>query len=170
MSWTKRSLDSVQENFYLSWSEANETYCIKGSPVERMPLTDDFVDVRVSHMSTPVGQCIELLHNVRLRQSSNLQQIAVGNIIATSNNHSEFKIGDDVIVVLNSKWIKDKLRLPTTNVFKKPEFLTPEEAAVLPGNHSKDHVLLRPILLGLLGSVSMGLRQELILFTSKASN
>ena len=148
MSLTKRSLDSVQENFYLSWSEANETYCIKGSPTERIPLTDDFVDVRVSHVSTPAGQCIELLRSVKSRKSSKLQQIAVGNIIATSNNQSEFKIGDDVIAVLNSKWIKDRLRLPTTNVFRKPEFLTPEEAAVLPGNHRKHNVLLRPILWG----------------------
>ena len=136
MALTKTSFEK-QENFYLSWSEADETYCIKGSPTERMLLTDDFVDVRVTHVSTPAGQCIELLHNVKSRKSSKLQQIAVGKIIATSTNQSEFKIGDDIIAVLNSKWIKDRLRLPIANVFRKPEFLTSEEAAVLPGKLEK---------------------------------
>lgn len=134
ISSPKKSNKTIRENFYLSWSEADESYCLKAVPRDRIPQTDNIVEIRISHISTPAGQCTKLLHNVKSPSSCKLQQAVVGKVITTSEKTNGFKIGDEVIAILNSKWIKDRIRLPTTDVFLKPEFLTCEEAAVLPGN------------------------------------
>ena len=122
-------------NFYVSWSAKEETFCIKND-LSRLNISiDDTVLIDIHYISSPTGTSKHLLRNVRMTESKHLLQCAFGIVIDVAENYVGLQPGDEVIAVYNSKWLKDRVRLPTEQVFKKPRSLSHEEASILPGKN-----------------------------------
>eukprot|EP00794_Sanderia_malayensis_P013962 gene13962-15419_t len=133
------------DNVYLSWSESSQKFCLKADAVNKPKLPDGYIDMKVKYVSTSTGQVSLLLDNIKSENAESYFQSAVGVITEIKDQRSSFKVGDDVIAVFNSKWVKDNIRLPTYNFFRKPEFLSPERSAALPSCLALAHNILTKI-------------------------
>lgn len=119
--------------FYLSWSEKDLTYCVKKDMVGIRCVPDDNVIIDIKHISLPAGHSVRLLENVKSIDSNSLLQCASGVIIEAPANALGLNIGDEIVTVYNSKWVRSRLQMPIQSVTRKPPSLSSEQAAILTG-------------------------------------
>lgn len=124
------------EMFYLSWSQSEHKYCMKEDVDGVRLMANDQIKVDIKYVSLPAGSTKLLLNNVKSVDSVSLLQCAYGVVSDAPENTNGLKVGDEIICVYNSKWVRNCIRVPVRNVVKKPLEFNPEQAAVLTGMFS----------------------------------
>ena len=124
------------ENFYLSWTESDQKFCVKKDLQGLRSLPNNHVAVDIKYVSFPAGSSKQLLDNIKSPQSRGLLQCAVGVIVDAGVAGNGFGVDDEVITVYNSKWVRNRVLIPTSKVIKKPPELDPKLAAISIGKVS----------------------------------
>ena len=126
-----------QDDFYLSWSKSQKTFELKRLTDYDTPLLPGFAEIKVTHISAAFGQIEKILEEIKKYEPKQNLKCIVGNITMVDEGTFEFEVGDEVIALVTSKWVRSRMRVPVEQVYKKPLFLSKEEAAVTSGilNH-----------------------------------
>ena len=122
-----------QDGFYLSWSQFQQVFEVKKLGENKTHVQPGYLEVRVSNISSAFGQAKNILEEIRQYQPKRHFQCVSGSIDAIAEDVQEFKIGDEVIAFITSKWVKSRVFVPVTQLLKKPSFLSKEQAAVASG-------------------------------------
>ena len=126
-----------QDDFYLSWSQSQKTFELKRLTDYDTPLLPGFAEIKVTHISSAFGQIEKILEEIMKYEPKQNLKCIIGNITMVDEGMFEFEVGDEVIALVTSKWVRSRMRVPVEQVYKKPLFLSKEEAAVTSGilNH-----------------------------------
>ena len=122
-----------QDGFYLSWSQFQQVFELKKISENKTRVLPGFAEVRASHLSSAFGQAKNIVEEIRQYEPKRHFQCVSGSIDAIAEGLQEFKIGDEVIAFITSKWVKSRVLVPVTQLLKKPSFLSKEQAAVASG-------------------------------------
>ena len=120
-------------DFYLSWSQSQQTFELKRLSDDNATLLAGFVEIKVTHISSVFGQTDKVLEEIKQYEPKQNCQCIVGCIAMVDEAASELKVGDEVIAFVSSKWVKSRIRIPIEQVLKKPTFLSKEQAVVTSG-------------------------------------
>ncbi len=120
--------------FYLSWSNQLKVFFAKKETKSQGELPVKHVEVKTLHTTSLIGQCRNILDNVKSYDSKAMTQTVVGVVTKVNECGSDIQVGDHVVGFLQSKWIKSSVLVPLQSVFKKPPQCLSENAAVLSGN------------------------------------
>ena len=128
------------ENFYLSWTESEQKFCAKKDLQGLRSLPSNHVAVDIKYVSFPAGSSKQLLDNIKLSPSRSLLQCAVGVIVDAGVEGNGLGVDDEIITVYNSKWVRNRVLIPTSKVIKKPPELNAKLAAISIGKVSVANV------------------------------
>ncbi len=120
--------------FYLSWSNQLKAFFAKKGTKSQGRLPGKHVEVKTLHTTSMIGQCRNVLDNVKSYDSKAMTRTVVGVVTKVSECESDIQVGDHVVGFLQSKWIKSSVLVPLQSVFKKPPTCLSENAAVFSGN------------------------------------
>ena len=121
--------------FYLSWSHPEQLYCVKKDVLGNEADADGYAVIDVEYVSFPAGSSKQLLENIRSSQSKSLLQCAYGVVRDVHADEKGFHIGDEVIIIYNSKWLRSRILVPTSQVIRKPPELCSKLAAASTGTY-----------------------------------
>ncbi len=105
---------------------------MKTNVKSKFDLPEGYVEMAIDCLSSSTGVASPLLQNIKSNNSEKYLQSAVGVITNINDQRTGMKIGDKVIALFSSKWVKDSVRLQTHQVFTQPAFLSSEMSATLP--------------------------------------
>ena len=126
-------LRQEQDDFYLSWSQCRQSFELKRITCEKTSLPHGFVEIKVSHISSAFGKTEKILDEIKQYEPKQNCQCIVGNITMVNEDVMQFEIGEEVVAFLTTKWVRSRIRVPAEHVFKKPLFLSKEQAVVASG-------------------------------------
>ena len=136
---TKANNEKVQEairkreGFYLSWSDFQQAFELKKLSEKKTCVLPGLAEVKISHISSAFGQTENVLKEIKQREPKSYFQCVAGSIEMMGEGAQEFKIGDEVIVFMTSKWMKSRILVPVKQMLKRPPSLSKQQAAVASG-------------------------------------
>ena len=122
-------------NFYLSWMESEQKFCVKKDLQGMRSLPHNHIAVDIKYVSFPAGSSKLLLENIKSPNSKSLLQCAYGVVVDAADG-TGFHIGDEIITLYNSKWVRSQVLIPSNIAIKKPLDLNPEMSVITIGNDS----------------------------------
>ena len=124
------------DSFYLSWMESKRKFCVKKDVQGMRSLPNNHIAVDIKYVSFPAGSSKLLLENIKSPNSKSLLQCSYGVIVDAPADGTGFHIGDKVITVHKSKWVRNQMLIPTNKAIKMPLDLNPEISVISIGNDS----------------------------------
>ena len=121
------------DNYYLSWSEFQQSFRLKRLNKDKTFLLPEFVEIEISHVSSAFGQTGRIIEEIKQYEPRQIFQCIVGEVTLVGEDALDYKIGDEVIAFMSSKWVRSRCRAPVKQIVKKPPFLSKEQAAVASG-------------------------------------
>ncbi len=122
-----------KEEFYLSWSDDQKTFFAKKSTNSYLLLPENHMEIKVSHVSSVMGQCETVLENVKSHNSQALIQTVAGEVTEVGKNATGFLVGDQVVAFVQNRFVKSKVQVQEQSVIKIPTRNSSETAVVLSG-------------------------------------
>ena len=84
-------------------------------------------------MSSAFGQTGHIIEEIKQSEPRQIFQCMVGEVTLVGKGALDYKIGDEVIAFVSSKWVRSRYRVPVKQILKKPTFLSKEQAVVASG-------------------------------------
>ncbi len=130
----ERNICNKDTTFYFSWSDKLDVFFAKKLAKSRQKLPDQHVEIKISHVSSMLGECETILGNVKSHSSPAIMQAVVGEVTQVNECETELQAGDHVVGFIQSKWVGNRALVPLQSVLEKPPPCSSETAAVLSGD------------------------------------